>query len=335
MFEANVKNDTARISTNYELRVQYKVLIEGIMTLNRTVEERLEFLEEKQAHHDKVVDEIKKEKALLEEQRSQHDAKMKRDNEMLGKKEVKNNIVKPDVKKDMAVFHESLCQELGEKLSFMNQRPLPRGEGAAFPDHSYYGKSDEISTDRNQRVSTTPGLRSRWTSTRSSPVCFRWNPSRCSTCVKVKNEGRTIVNTGNTWGIAFGNTPNQPVFSVRMENVDLGFRVGYVLGDLEQKNATLHSLDRNGWFINSEGRLFSCNGDANRVYTNPIMVGDVVTVLHNRSSETISFEINGRACSVAFSQVKCHAGLLFPCVGLFSSGCASIVPFGENFPCVV
>merc|ERR1719240_194154 len=161
------------------------------------------------------------------------------------------------------------------------------------------------------------------------PRVYPMEPSRCSACVKVKNEGRTIVNTGNTWGIAFGNTPNQPVFSVRMENVDLGFRVGYVLGDLEQKNATLHSLDRNGWFINSEGRLFSCNGDANRVYTNPIMVGDAVTVLHNRSSETISFEINGRACGVAFSQVKCHAGLLFPCVACSAAGVLRLCHLGR------
>jgi len=104
--------------------------------------------------------------------------------------------------------------------------------------------------------------------------------------------------------------------------MNLGFRIGYAKENMVRISGGSYDLDKNGWFMNSEGRLFSA-GDANRAYTDPILIDDVVTVLWDRASGTISFEVNGRPCGVAFRHLDSRGGLL-PCVGLFNGGGVSL-----------
>ena len=71
-----------------------------------------------------------------------------------------------------------------------------------------------------------------------------------------------------------------------------------------------------GWFIHvASGNLFSQDGIVSKAYGTAILVGSVVTVIHDTIQRHIEFQVNGKSLGVAFTNIT--NGKLFAAADIF------------------
>lgn len=154
----------------------------------------------------------------------------------------------------------------------------------------------------------------------------RWDARRCSDHLTLSDDDRTATKTkgsGFNAAIAVPIEVESYRVQIRTRGASGAIMVGYVKAcdfDLAANN-----FQWNGWFINaSDGALYSGFGDDCRRYCGALFEGDIVEVFFDMVACTVSFSVNGTNHGIAFTSVS-DGGSILPCVELGNPGaCVSI-----------
>jgi len=161
-----------------------------------------------------------------------------------------------------------------------------------------------------------------------------WDPKFCHKSVQI--DGKKVSSTGSCQGV-LGNIPNAVSFKVKLlTGAKSNTMVGMALQSKFLPTSGNHSAS--GWFLYLGcTSLYSMTGQSNTPYADhkpeKIPLNSTIEVLFDKSSQQISFVVNGTNLGVAFSNIPTEENL-FPCVEFYEKGSLKFVALYllENLP---
>lgn len=153
-----------------------------------------------------------------------------------------------------------------------------------------------------------------------SPPLIRWDTIHCAPNLAITGKGLNVTKTGGStgWTGVFAAAPDAASFTVRLDRLQKCVRVGYVTAFVLRTG--FEDYNRIGRFLDtSTGHIHSCSDHGNH-YTAVCGQNDCVTAHFDKTLRTIAFEINGAKLEVAFSEIDCGEGPLFPAINILTCG---------------
>ncbi|KAJ1502051.1 hypothetical protein HMI54_009381 [Coelomomyces lativittatus] len=143
----------------------------------------------------------------------------------------------------------------------------------------------------------------------------------CGSTLSLSNGGTTVTkaNTASAWNSSVLGSSRVPEFQVKIEETG-HIMIGYAPSNGFQINGKNHN-NCGYWMYSVTGNLYSAK-DSGKLYFNRLSSGDIVTAIYNKEEKTISFEVNGNECGIAFTEVNEE---LYPAVELWGPGTVTFV----------
>lgn len=295
MPSANLKPGLETGEATERLRARYGELVDGLLELSATVEEKLRLLEDKESWWSRTRAEVEK----------NFEAAQSRIELNVGGR-VFATTRATLMRWENTYFH-----------AMLGSAWEPCHSGCYFIDRNPSHFERIIEAMRSGESVDAEGLTERQAARlaeecdyfqlpRSTFAAPRWDPCHCSADLTLSEESRVAARTrGNDGYKAVLATAAVARFKVRVLSLSAGggVLVGYATAS--------------GWFLQcSNGSLWSTYGDVGRAYCEPLQVGDILEVIFDEGSQQISFAVNGIDHGVAFTGVYSEDGALFPCVEL-------------------
>ncbi|CAK4074443.1 unnamed protein product [Aphanomyces euteiches] len=147
-----------------------------------------------------------------------------------------------------------------------------------------------------------------------------WDPERVGQYASVSNNGMTMKTRGPAWNVAMGNI-TVDCFAVKIGFPKTKYRNAIAIGfikepsfwEVQHESSAVFVFNYSGWYMNvRKGSLCSLQGHDDAPFVHPLKHGDILTVILDKTSKTISFLQNDTHLGVAFKDIEDEA--LFPAI---------------------
>lgn len=296
-----------------DLQKEYTNLVAAMLALNAKVQRRLQLLEEMQERHNAILTKVSEHKAA-------------------GEQRIELNVggrtfwstKDTFLRWEGTYFHSLVCGNLWK----------PNRDGAHYIDRDPTHFDRIMKALRTGKPVDFTGLQTLdaeqlrdemdyyQLNKRDVPSSIMWDPSGCSANLTITEHGRTLTYTGIgdvRWSSCLlACLPNASSFKVRLKQ-SRGVMLGYVKTSMF--HAEGENFKKSGWFLSCyHGLLYSGIADSSRIYTDRIENNSTVAIFFDKTSQTISCEVNGKPQGVAFNGVSSNDSYLLPCVEMCGRG---------------
>lgn len=302
-----------------EFRRRYGELVAGMLTLNSAIDEKLNILDAAQKKYDTTI-------ARVSEDTRKRDGWVKLDVGGRIFASTKSNFLRWKG----TYFHELLqsdlwnpdidgahCIDRDPALFDRVMTSLRTGNSVDFTGLSLQEANrlqEEIDYYQLEADNVRPKL---------LPGSLKWDENLCNPDLRITGRGRTVKSGCYEWSACLcASPPDLPSFTVRLKG-----QVDTWLGYAKEKAFRIDDTNYtcSGWFLScSTGKLNSGFGHCNISYTKPLAPNSLVTVYFDKAAKTISYEINGEQLGIAFCEVFCGDGCLFPCAELWEGSIVTL-----------
>ncbi len=143
-------------------------------------------------------------------------------------------------------------------------------------------------------------------STSAAPSPFQFMPDFVTDRITLSNNNTTLqAADGDSWNCAMLCNKIVKKWKVRVESVqgNGGLFIGVATKDKFRK--TGRNYTKNGYFLNASGYLYGMDGTSGKPYTTQIPINGCSVVCIYEQGQ-LSFEIDGKNCGIAFSNLPDH-----------------------------